>query len=384
MADATIIMAGGSGTRLWPASIPARPKQLMRLAGGVSLVQQAMVRALAATPDGPVVIVTHRDHVEGIAEHARELAAGIVPGGEKVDGLLERLVYLPEPMGRNTTPAIALGVRYLHETLGADASVLVLTADHVIRPVDRFAADAGLAAELAGEGYLVCFGIVPTHPETGYGYIQAGSQLGAGLVVEAFREKPDLETAHDYLRSGNFYWNSGMFCFTTGRFQAELGEYQPEISLAFQAAVEKLSVSPRPDGSAGADAESLRPLYERLPKISIDYALMEQSKRVAVVPASFSWNDVGSWDEASKLAPSPDPATPPQSPSLVQVEAERNHVDSELPVAICGVSDLHVVVRNGKVLVCKRGESQLVKQAVEEAQRCGLHDFFSDPETGDQ
>jgi mannose-1-phosphate guanylyltransferase/mannose-6-phosphate isomerase len=350
----------------------------MRLGGGTSLIQQALQRALAVTPSGPIVIVTHRDHVEGIAEHARELAEA------EHSGLLERLVYLPEPMGRNTAPAISLGVRYLYDELGGDASVLVLTADHVIKPIERFVADAGLAAQLAAEDYVVCFGIVPTHPETGFGYIQAGAELGSGLVVDAFREKPDLATAQDYLRRGNFYWNSGMFCFTTGRFETELAEHQPEIGLAFQAVVERFEVGERPDGSWAADPEALRPLYERLPRISVDYAVMEQSNRVAVVPASFGWNDVGSWDEAAKLVPSPDPNTAPQSASLVEVDAARNHVDSELPVAVCGVSDLHVVVRNGKVLVCKRGESQLVKRAVEEAHRKGLHDFFIDPGVADQ
>ncbi|MFW6293305.1 MAG: sugar phosphate nucleotidyltransferase, partial [Spirochaetota bacterium] len=151
MADATIIMAGGSGTRLWPASTPAHPKQLLRLGGRHSLVQQAVMRALAATPDGPLLIVTHRDHVAPIAVHMRELARELAPARESVStresvsarasapGLLERIVYLPEPVARNTAPAIALGVRYLERRLSPATSVLVLTADHVIEPVERFA-----------------------------------------------------------------------------------------------------------------------------------------------------------------------------------------------------------------------------------------------------
>ncbi|MFW5688141.1 MAG: mannose-1-phosphate guanylyltransferase [Spirochaetota bacterium] len=368
MADATIIMAGGSGTRLWPASTPARPKQLLRLGGGSSLIQQAILRAAAATPEGPLVIVTHRDHVAPIAEHVAELS-------QTHTSLPRRIVYLPEPVGRNTAPAIALGVAFLRRELPPEATALVLTADHVIRPVERFVADAGLASQLAGEGYLVTFGISPTRPETGFGYIESGATLAGGLTVKAFREKPDLATAEEYLRRGTFYWNSGMFAFTLGRFREELAEHEPSIAVPFEQADAAIRVDGRREGARAADPEALRALYESLPAISIDYALMERSARVAVVPASFAWNDVGSWDEAAALSPSPDEATAPQAASVVQVGAENNHVDSDLPVALCGVSDLHVVVKNGKVLVCRRGESQLVKDAVEEASRRGFADF---------
>ena len=381
MADATIIMAGGSGSRLWPASTPRHPKQLLRLGAGSadglrhSLVQQAALRALAATPSGPVVVVTHRDHVGPIAGHMRELASGPAHDAHR---LLDRLVYLPEPVGRNTAPAIALGIRYLERTLGADASVLVLTADHVIRPVERFAADALLAARLAADGRLVCFGITPTHPETGYGYIQAGDGLDGGYVVDAFREKPDQATAQEYLRRGNFYWNSGMFCFTVGAFSAELAAYEPAVAQAFADASAELETSLTPDGLRAADADRLLPLYERLPGISVDYAVMERSRRVAVVPASFSWSDVGSWDEAAKLASPAGSGADPRGAAVVEIEASGNHVDSDLPLALCGVSDLHVIVKNGRVLVCRRGASQLVKQAVDAAAERGLTGFVGE------
>ena len=333
-------------------------------------MQQAVLRALAATPEGPIVVVTHRDHVEPIAEHVRELAR-VTPD------LLSRVVYLPEPVGRNTAPAIALGVRWIAQELPPDASVLVLTADHVIEPVDRFAADAGLAVQLAGEGYLVTFGIAPTGPETGYGYIQAGAGLAAGLVVDAFREKPDRETAEEYLRRGNFYWNAGMFAFTAGRFADELAEHAPEIARVFGRRG-RIGLESRSDGSRAADPDALAPVYESLPKASIDYALMEKSERVAVVPASFAWSDVGSWDEAASLSPSPDRATAPGAASIVEIESSGNHIDSDLPVALCGVNDLHVVVKNGRVLVCRRGESQLVKEAVETAKAAGMGDLVGE------
>jgi mannose-1-phosphate guanylyltransferase/mannose-6-phosphate isomerase len=350
MAEAIIIMAGGVGSRLWPASLAAQPKQLLRIGGGQSLIQQAVLRGAAACPDGPIVIVTNEQHVAPIQPHIAELR-------EVAPGVPGRVEFVAEPVGRNTAPAIALGVTKLGEKLPSDATVLVLTADHVIEPVSAFASDANRATQLARAGYLVCFGIVPDRPETGYGYIHAGSPLDGGSTVQAFTEKPDSETARRYLEEGGYYWNSGMFAFSLGQFQNELAAHAPEVSTAFAALDTE-------------DPGSLREAYEALPKISIDYALMERSSSVAVVPATFRWSDVGSWDEAAKLGQggarlrtSGDGV----GTSPIEIEASGNHIDSDLPVAVCGVSDIHVVVKNGKVLVCRRGESQLVKQVVDVA-----------------
>lgn len=380
MAEATIIMAGGSGTRLWPASLPRYPKQLLRIGAADaagrrhSLVQQAILRGLAATPDGPVVIVTHRDHVAPIAEHVTELQSR-----PEHANLEDRVVFLPEPVARNTAPAIALGVRYLRTFLADDATALVLTADHVISPVSEFVANAAYVNELARAGHLVTFGIPPLRPETGYGYVQAGEPIGElGMVVDGFTEKPDAQTAERYLRSGNFFWNSGMFAFSLGRFWNELASHEPSITDAFAPLEPQALKNP----------DQLQPVYAALTGISIDYALMERSKQVAVVPASFSWNDVGSWDEAARLAQLlPGTGTSDASAadasagaSAVLVESGNVFVDSDLPVAVCGVDDVHVVVKNGKVLVCRRGRSQLVKLAVEKARSLGLTGYEERPE----
>lgn len=375
MPEATIIMAGGSGTRLWPASLRSHPKQLLRIGSVYSLIQQAMLRAAAAS-DGPIVIVTNQDHVEPIATHAAELADATL------QGLQERLVYLPEPLGRNTAPAIALGMAYLRTVLPPDATALILTADHLIEPVDAFVSDARRASTLAEAGHLVCFGIPPYRPETGYGYIEAGKALDGGHAISAFKEKPDAETAASYLAAGNYFWNAGMFAFGINSFWAELAASAPDVEAHFTRLEPELELSTRADGAAACNPDRLRPIYETAPKISIDYALMERSSKGAVVPASFRWSDVGSWDEAAGInekamaaggaARDPDARVEP-----IVIEASGVHVHSELPVAVCGVPDIHVVVTNGKVLVCKRGESQLVKQVVEEAERRGDANFLS-------
>jgi mannose-1-phosphate guanylyltransferase/mannose-6-phosphate isomerase len=363
--DATIILAGGTGSRLWPASIRAHPKQLLRVGGGHSLIQRALDLAGAVTPHGPLVIVTNTSQVAAIDRHAQEMDAS---GSD----LARRVVFLPEPRGRNTAPAITLGMTYLKEQVPADARVLVLTADHVIGPRDRFADDVAAAASLASTGHLVCFGIVPTGPETGYGYVQAGPELAGGFRVAAFREKPDLDTARTYVSAGGYYWNAGLFCFTVDGFFRNLSEHAPEIWSRFT----ERSVVPNrscESGATMADPAFLAEIYSALPSISIDYALMEKSREVAVVPATFSWNDVGSWDEYARIAV-PDSAT--ELPPVLEVDARSNHVDSDLPVAICGVSNLHIIVRNGRVLVCKRGRSQLVKQIVEAAESEGRDDLL--------
>jgi mannose-1-phosphate guanylyltransferase/mannose-6-phosphate isomerase len=379
MADATIILAGGAGTRLWPASISGNPKQLLRIGGGPSLIQRAITLALAATATGPLVIVTNRDHVRGIQEHVAEL---------EIDspGVSRRIVFLPEPVGRNTAPAVALGIVYLRSILNPDATALVLTADHVIGPPDRFVSDANAACELAASGNLVCFGITPDRPETGYGYIRAGARRERGFRVESFTEKPDLATAREYLATGDYYWNAGMFCFTLGGFMGELAVHSPEIAGAFENSLDAVRTGETAAGSLSANPDDLAGLYAELPRISIDYALMERSTLVAVVPATFSWSDVGSWDEVARaVGGTPEAESDPNSrsersvakdQSLIEVESHGNYVDSDLPVAICGVSDIHVVVRNGKVLVCRRGSSQLVKEVVDSADADGRREFL--------
>lgn len=337
MVGSVLILAGGSGTRLWPASTSARPKQFLDPGTGSSLLQMTVLRAAAVVPSGPILVVTHYSQAEEVSRQCATL-----------EGLADRVQVVAEPEMRNTAPAVALGLFHLARSggTGAEEPTLVLASDHLIAPVEAFAADVEKADQLAREGYLVVFGIPPTRPETGYGYIEAGEPHGPGRLVAGFREKPDLETAREFLRRGTFSWNSGMFVFRRDVMLEELDRYEPAITAPFR--------------------DTSLDFYASLPRRSLDHAVMERSDRVAMVETTFRWNDVGSWDEMAALAEEgafgPDPSgTAP----LVSVQSRNNYVFADTTVALCGVEDLIVVVREGRVLVARRGTGQLVKEVVD-------------------
>ena len=218
---------------------------------------------------------------------------------------------------------------------------------------------------LAQADWLVTFGIPPEGPETGYGYVEAGDRLDPGFKVRKFKEKPDAATARSFLAQGNHYWNSGMFAFRISRFLEELGRHAPEVAHAFTG-ISSPSRKGQPKGASPrllpVDAR-LKAVYGQSPSISIDYAVMEHSDRSAVVPASFSWSDVGSWDVVAELFGAELESR--GADSLIAVEAKDNFVLSDLPVALVGVQDLIVVVKNGIVMVCRKGKSQQVRDVVQ-------------------
>ena len=215
------------------------------------------------------------------------------------------------------------------------------------------------------------FGITPTRAETGYGYIEQGEKLGPGQKVKAFREKPDAPTAQAYLEAGSFFWNSGMFLFRNDVFLRELATWEPEITATFSAVADlpyeqrrsSLPIVTREGITIAWQSPFMDQLYAQLPVISVDYAVMERSECVAMVPASFLWNDVGSWDEMAQLVD--DGVVPAPAATMWSLESENNYVYADQPVVLCGVQDLVVVVQDGRVLVSRRGSGQLVKQAVE-------------------
>ena len=279
-----VILSGGAGTRLWPVSREGHPKPFMRLADGQSLLQKTFLRGARQEGAGEVLTITNRDYYfrskdEYAALRQRE----------------PRQSFLLEPFGRNTAPAILLGAFKVREAHGDDAVMLVLPADHLIADTAGFARHVQHAVAAARQGKLVTFGIVPTAPETGFGYIACGAADGHIRQVRGFVEKPSLEVAQGYLASGDYLWNSGMFCFTAGAALAAFREHCP----ALFAAGEACWAASRGEGSATTeiDADS----FAGLEDISIDYAIMEKAANVAVVPASFDWSDIGSWNAMSQL-----------------------------------------------------------------------------------
>ncbi|GAB6175546.1 mannose-1-phosphate guanylyltransferase/mannose-6-phosphate isomerase [Desulfobaculum senezii] len=268
-----IVLAGGSGTRLWPYSRSLYPKQLLALTGEQTLLQETVSRSLSIFDPQDLWVVTNEEHVFEVRSQLRTLDTGL-------DGQV-----LAEPMRRNTLPAIMLGMERALER-DPDAVVAVFPSDHMIHKPEVWHDALERGVRLAREGWFVTFGVTPGYPETGYGYIQRGASLGGeGFEVAAFVEKPDLETAKRYLADGEHYWNSGMFVFSIKAFMDAVAEFQPELDAWWQQRGERALV----DGYAG------------LPDISVDYGIMEKVGQQAVVRADFGWDDLGSWEALHRL-----------------------------------------------------------------------------------
>jgi mannose-1-phosphate guanylyltransferase/mannose-6-phosphate isomerase len=343
-----VILSGGSGTRLWPVSRRAHPKPFMKLVDGESLAEKTFRRALGVAEKSPVLTVTSRDYYF----YTRDLYDAVV-------GKDHGHPFLLEPIGRNTAPAIALAALYIREAFGADALMLVLPADHLIRDLASFHETVSEARKLAGRGYLVTFAIHPTHAETGYGYIRKGEQIegSGGHEVAAFVEKPDQATALAYLESGEYGWNSGMFCFGAGAYLDALGQYAPEIADTARACWESIDPGEQP-------MEIPLDLFSQSPSVSIDYAVMEKASNCAVVGADFGWSDIGSWKAISELYES-DEAGNRIHGKAVLVESRNCFVQGgDRLVAAVGVDDLVIVDTEDAVLVAHRDRVQDVKEVV--------------------
>lgn len=345
-----VILSGGAGTRLWPVSRKAHPKPFMRLADGQTLASSTIRRALKVASEGVSLTVTGRDYYFLTRDLYREAA----PEGEHH--------FLLEPSGRNTAPAIAAAAHWVCDRFGPDALMLVLPADHLIRDHAAFEQAVSLAAELAGEDWLTCLGINPTHAETGYGYIRAGKTLAGGREISAFVEKPDAQTAQRYYESGQYLWNGGMFCFRAGAILAALEEHVPDISRGVaevwqESATDAEPVELAPESFAAVRADS------------IDFAVMEKAQRRAVVPVSCGWSDIGSWQAISELYES-DALGNRVRGEAVLVDSRNTFVQGEQRlVAAVGVDNLVIVDTGDAVLVASRDRAQDVKAVVDELRR---------------
>lgn len=323
-----VILCGGGGTRLWPRSRPERPKPFLPLLGERTLFQQTLDRVADLSVFGAPMIVAGDTHLPLIREQA------------PADGLS----LVAEPVGRNTAPAIALAAH----RLDPQQLMLVCPSDHYVADPQAFVTAVRSAAELAQQGYLVSLGITPDRPETGYGYIRRGAELGGGFVVDAFVEKPDRATAKQFLADGGYSWNGGIFLFSAGHYLEELAVHRPAMAKQIEEAV-----------SGGAEADGVfRPdaaRFEAIEGDSIDYAVMEQTDRAAMVPATMGWSDIGNWQALAE-------ARQGQSRGRHDVLDGRNvFIDSDGPrVSVAGLSDIIVVVDGDEVLVTTAEGAQKV------------------------
>ena len=336
-----VILAGGSGTRLWPVSRYGLPKQFIKLNGGKSLLCQTVERLAAVVPLRDIFVITNEDYRFHVQADLRSVSPAI-----------EDNVIL-EPAGRNTAPAIALVMKYCQEKLkcAKDEVIFICPSDHIIEPVEKFAGYALRAEAAAKAGSIVTFGIKPGRPETGYGYIKKGSRApgNSGVCrVAKFAEKPDLKTAEKYLKNGNYYWNSGMFSFTIGTMLAEFRAHAPEISRRLGATLAKMLAD-----------------FRNMPSISIDYAVMEKSKKAAVLPIDILWSDVGSWDSLPEVI-KPDSDGNVKVGDVLALDTKRTIVMGENRlIATIGLKDLIIIDTVDALLVARRGQAQRVKEVVD-------------------
>ena len=326
-----IILCGGNGTRLWPLSRTLMPKQFVKLFEGESLFQKTVTRNQKAC--NAQFIVSNAEQYFLAVDQMEELGTS-------------RSNYLLEPIGRNTAPAIALACF----ALDPEEIVLVTPSDHLIKDEAAYIKALKNAKALAQQAYLVTFGITPKYPETGFGYIEA-----KGEDVLSFKEKPDAITAQSYLDAGNYYWNSGMFCFKAGVFLEELKKYSPEIYEASLLAYNHAKV----DGMIRISYEDML----AIPEDSIDYAVMEKSNKVKVIPSDIAWSDLGSFESLDEEIES--------SNRVISIDSSNNLVLSSKQVATIDVDDLIIIDTPDALLVSKKGSSQKVKEVVRQLKEQG-------------
>jgi mannose-1-phosphate guanylyltransferase len=350
-----VVLSGGSGSRLWPVSRALYPKPFLRLPNGRSLLSCAFERATGLREAAATLLVTNRDY----AFQCQDEFAAVKS---------ERPLYsILEPAGRNTAPAIAMAAWFVRERWGDDAIILAIAADHLIVPHEAFQRDVDAAVALASQGRIATFGIRPSYPETGYGYIEVDRErpLDGGLTVNRFKEKPDAATATAFIADGQHYWNSGIFCMKAGLYLAELARHEPAMAAlaetAWLKANERRARLDPNSRNLDLEAES----FAALPDISVDYAVIERSDRVAMVPATFDWSDIGSWRSVSELV-APDADGNRLVGPAILLDSKNTFIQSQdRMIAAIGVQDLLIVDTEDALLVADRSRAQDVRRVTD-------------------
>jgi len=358
-----VIISGGAGTRLWPVSRESYPKPLLKLADGESLLQKTFKRATVFADVAEVVVVTNRETFFLTRDECQEINDRHVPLG-----------FVLEPFGRNTAGAVASAAYWIAKRHGDDAVMLVLPADHLIDDLDQFKTVVETAAAAALEGRIVTFGIRPTSPETGYGYIEldAEQQREGVYPVVCFIEKPELDVAEAFIASGIHLWNSGMFCFTANAMLEEFGKHAPELMQA----CERSADSGAEASSSGCSSLELNAeQFKHVADISIDYAIMEKSDRVSVVPSNMGWSDIGSWHSISELTPPDSQGNRIYGDALLHGVSNCYIKSEDRVVGAVGVENLIIVDTPDALLVANRDSTQDVKHIVGQLKKAGHESY---------
>ncbi|MGD8352272.1 MAG: mannose-1-phosphate guanylyltransferase/mannose-6-phosphate isomerase [Nitrospirota bacterium] len=351
-----VIMAGGKGTRFWPLSRETFPKQFLKIVGERTLIQETIHRLYGEVKPSNTLIVTTKGQSDIVRWQLMEI--------------LEDVKCVIEPEGRNTAAAIALAAYKLHKK-NPRASMLVLPSDHYISDVEAFRESVRLAAEVAEKGSIATFGIKPSRPETGYGYIKAGKKLRGGVyAVEKFVEKPAAKTAKSFVKEGSYYWNSGMFLFKTSVIIDEFKRYMPEVHEAF--------VKIRPKLNTSREDDALAEIYGSLPNVSIDYGVMEKSGKVAMVAASFPWSDIGSWSALDEVLDR-DASGNVSLGNVVGLDCEDSifFEGGTRLIAALGLKDMVVVDTADATLIAPKDDVQKVKDLVGRLKEEGKEEYLT-------
>ena len=341
-----VILSGGSGTRLWPLSRASLPKQLLALHGERTMIQETVLRAALSGASAPLLLCSEA-HRFLVAEQMQEI------------GVQPRAIVL-EPMGRNTAPAAAVAALIVADE-DPEGIIVLLPSDHVVRDQESFAKAVALAADAAQEKHIVTFGMAPSGPETGYGYVHRGVQLeklDGAFRVQSFVEKPDLETAQGYVADGGYFWNSGMFVFRADVLIEDLGKHAPNV---LAAARDALAKGKRDDDFVRLDTDA----FAAAPNISIDYALMEKTDRAAIVPCEIGWSDVGAWSALWDIRDQDDQKNVLLG-DVVAHDSTGSYVHSHKRLtALVGVKDLVVIDTDDALLIADKSRAQEVKAIVD-------------------
>lgn len=335
----SIILAGGSGSRLWPLSREEYPKQLLSFDKEQSLLQKTFNRLCTFSKPADIVTVTNIKHYSNIKLQLNKIDSSNVVIGE--------------PFGRNTAPAIASTLQYFIQQVCEDDVVLIVPSDHLIKDIDGFNKTVEQGKELAEQGYIVTFGIKPTYPETGYGYIKTEKALSVGYKVEKFVEKPNFETAKKYLDSGNYYWNGGIFMGKISTFLNEFKKYASDIYMHLG----KLNFS--------KSTQINYSVYEKMPSISIDYAIMEKSDKIALVKLQSDWNDLGSWQSIFNVKEKDENGNVLTGKVVVDNVKNSFIYSQKEVVAVSSLENIILVETEDAIMACKLDESQNVKKLYE-------------------